>query len=149
MPANFDSAQDYQIQIFEQDDAPTFEAVVEFLHEFNSSIVGPLDQKPFNLNVKDPSGKIVGGAFGYLFVNHDCFVHVVAVEKQLRRHGLGNKIFKAIEDLARANNCTNIRLETASFHAKPFYEKLGYVEITQVPQGFLGHTMYVMRKMLR
>ncbi|MBD2815877.1 GNAT family N-acetyltransferase [Xenorhabdus sp. Flor] len=49
----------------------------------------------------------------------------VAVLKKYRGRGIGHKVMEFIEDYGRKNNIAAIGL-SSQYHAKPFYESLGY-----------------------
>lgn len=50
------------------------------------------------------------------------------VHPNQRRKGYGTKLVAAVEQAARARNCTHLLVETASFHAPEFYRALGFAE---------------------
>ena len=70
------------------------------------------------------------------------------VAEPLRGQGYGKKLLEATEDEARAQGCRGVFLTTFSFQARPFYERLGYEVIADVPDYPVGHTYHVLRKML-
>jgi ribosomal protein S18 acetylase RimI-like enzyme len=122
--------------------------ILENLIQSNVDTIGPYERKTFSIYIKD-NNKIIGGISGLLFVNHDCWVHLVIVDKEFRNNGLGSKMFDKLEEFVRANNCTNIRLETGDFQAKEFYEQHGFKVVATLDKSFLGHTMYIMQQQLR
>ncbi|OCS90765.1 GNAT family N-acetyltransferase [Caryophanon latum] len=57
-------------------------------------------------------------------------VERVCVAKSARGQGVGNIIMETIEQLARDKGYNTLKLH-AQMHAKPFYEKLGYVATSE------------------
>lgn len=53
-------------------------------------------------------------------------VDSVIVPEALRKSGKGTLLMKEAEAIARKRGCVGIRLETFTFQAPAFYEKLGY-----------------------
>lgn len=71
------------------------------------------------------NGKLIGGAVGYIEWNW-YFLDQLWIEKEHRKSGIGTKIINKIEEYAKKNNLLGIRMETWSFQARGFYEKMGY-----------------------
>lgn len=53
-------------------------------------------------------------------------IELLWVSEALRGDGVGSQIIKAAEQQALASGCRFTRIDTFSFEARPFYEKLGY-----------------------
>lgn len=118
------------------------------LQAYNSTFVGSYERRNFAIFAKDQANVIIGGAAGYIFVNYDCHIDYLVVDEKYRQHGLGSALLTELENYVKAHNCTNIMLETAEFQAKDFYIKHGYISIATVERGFLGRTMYILRKVI-
>ncbi len=69
--------------------------------------------------------KLIGGAIGYIKYNW-YYLDLLFIEEIYRKNGIGSKLLKQIEDFAKKENLTGVRLETWDFQAKGFYEKNGY-----------------------
>jgi ribosomal protein S18 acetylase RimI-like enzyme len=113
---------------------------------FNESKIGPYSRRPFTISVVS-SSKIIAGLVGDIF-GPLCNIYDLWVDEQLRQKGLGSKMIKQIETFAKSRNCKIIQLYTAEFHARGFYEKLGYAVMATHPGEFMGHDVYVMRHAL-
>jgi GNAT superfamily N-acetyltransferase len=103
---------------------------------------------PFALALEDDGGNIVGGVtgvsrWGWLYLA------TVAVPAELRGQGWGRRLIEAAEAVAVKRGCRYIWLDTYSFQARPFYEKLGYRVFGQLPDHPPGHTRFFMFKSLR
>ena len=66
----------------------------------------------------------------------------------LRSQGNGTRLLRAAEDYAVERGCFAATLETASFEARPFYEKLGYEVFASLEDYPPGHTKFYLRKQL-
>lgn len=107
--------------------------IVEKLHKFNrenckwileNTDENKTDRKYYNLAVYN-NGEIIGGAVGYSAWKW-YFLDELWIEEGHRKSGIGTKIIKKIEKYAKERNLLGVRMETWSFQAKGFYEKLGY-----------------------
>jgi GNAT superfamily N-acetyltransferase len=81
--------------------------------------------RSFGIFVKDPSGKICAGVKSFIF--YGClYTDMLWVEKDLRAHGWGSKLMKEAEEKGKQSGCTFAAVNTMSWEALPFYQKLGY-----------------------
>lgn len=75
-------------------------------------------------------------------------VSVVWVDETCRGEGVGRRLVEAMEDEAVKRGCRGAYLDTFSYQAKPFYEKVGY-EVFGVLEDYpAGHQRFYMRKRL-
>ncbi|WP_240231148.1 GNAT family N-acetyltransferase [Devosia lacusdianchii] len=90
------------------------------------------------LLLKHPETDAVDGGltarigFGWMFVE------LLFVPDRLRGQGVGRQLMQQAETVAREHGCIGIWLDTFSFQAPGFYEKLGFVtfgEIANMPPG--------------
>jgi GNAT superfamily N-acetyltransferase len=72
-----------------------------------------------------PSNTIMGGLKGIILANN-LYIQTLCLSTSLRRKNYGTELMKLAEKQAKDNNCLIIHLDTFSFQALPFYEKLGY-----------------------
>ena len=114
------------------------------LKDFNESILGPYEAKPFCIDAS-AENKVIGGINGDIF-GKICRISEAWVHNDYRKLKLGTKLFKEVEEFAKQNNCRLIQLETNEFQAKGFYEKLGYHVIAVLPDNFISYTTYILRK---
>ena len=127
---------------------PAEEALVaRGLRAFNEVRLGPADEQPVKIVVRDTDGNIVGGILGHTRWRW-MYVAKLWVDESLRGQGVGRRLMEAAEDLARSRGCTDVSLDTFDFQARPFYEKLGY-ELFGVLEGFPPDSrQYYLRKSL-
>lgn len=92
-------------------------------------------------------GVVLGGAIGRSWGQCCELEQLWVVEKQ-RRRGLGRELLRHFEAEAKRRACTLIYLDTWSFQAPRFYEKLGYREVLEVTGFGPGLVKYTMHKHL-
>ena len=75
------------------------------------------------------------------------FVKYLWVSDGLRSRGVGRELMARAEDRARERGCHSAWMETFSFQARGFYEKLGYEEFGRLDYP-PDHHKHFMRKRL-
>ena len=103
--------------------------------------------KPLAAFLRDEDGTLVGGAYGYVNWNW-LFINLVWLGTSLRGHGHGRRLILGLERAARERGCTHAHLDTFSFQARPFYEKLGYEVFSTLDDYPPGHQRFFMKKAL-
>lgn len=88
----------------------------------------PGDHKPFAFTVATAGGSVLGGIDGESFWGR-LHVENLHVDADWRGCGVGRQLMGMAEALAREHGCRGINLDTFSFQAPGFYEKLGFVRI--------------------
>lgn len=111
-------------------------------------IIGVPGFQPLAVFLRDDAGRIVGGAYGRTNWN---WLHIatVWVAETARGKGLGRQVMLAIEGAAEERGCERAHLDTFSYQARPFYEKLGYRVFGELEDYPPGHTRFFLRKQLR
>lgn len=123
------------------------ESVVEGLRAFNLSKGGMRDYRPLQVFLRDAAHKAVGGVLGAT-TDGSLFVHVLWVAESHRGCGYGRALMAAAEEEALRRRCTFAHLDTYSYQARGFYERLGY-EVFGTLVGYRnGLERYFMRKWL-
>ncbi len=97
--------------------------------------------------LRDENGKLVGGVWGYINWNW-LQVGLVWLSEDLRGEGHGKQLLLALEDRARERGCEFVHLDTFSYQARPFYEKLGYEVFATLEDYPPGHQRFFMKKTL-
>jgi GNAT superfamily N-acetyltransferase len=133
-------------------DAPTPEmrkAIVEPLVEFNHSRIGkPQTYRPLVILLSHPgSDEVVGGlhgvtAFSYLWID------LLFVPESMRRTGIGRELMTQAEAEAVRRGCQAAALDTFSFQARGFYERLGYSVFGTLDDCPPGHRRFYLTKRL-
>jgi len=104
--------------------------------------------RPLAVFARDARGTLVGGVYGHVNWNW-LQVSLFWVSAEQRRHGLGSRLLGAIEQEAIARGCTQSHLDTFSYQARSFYERLGYQVFAALEDYPSGHTRYFLRKTLQ
>ena len=115
-----DNEQDYRavrIEVFMKEQG--------FQNEFDE-----IDERAYHVVVYQDKCAIATGRM-YFEDEKTMILGRIAVIKEYRGTGLGNKVVKSLENKAKELNCTTVKL-SAQQRAQMFYEKLGYQPIGEV-----------------
>jgi ribosomal protein S18 acetylase RimI-like enzyme len=123
------------------------QAILLPLRAYNASKAGVSRQEPIALLVRDDSGEILGGLYARVFYQW-MFIELLSVPEQARGQGLGTKLMRMAEDVAREKECVGVWLDTFDFQAPGFYQKLGYSELGQIVDYPPGHKRLFFQKRL-
>jgi len=124
------------------------EYVKTHLFAYNTKVAPPISgELALNIHfvLKNLDEEIYGGLFGKIYRN--ClFVEILWVSEQVRGCGYGKQLMGEAEKMARAEACTFIHLDTFSFQAPNFYQKIGF-EVFGVLDNYLdGSKRYFLKK---
>lgn len=124
-------------------------ALLGLIDRYNDAQTGlPEPARPLALLLRDPAtGAIRGGLRGISYYGW-LFVELLVLAEELRGQGLGTKLMLAAEQEARRRGLHGIWLDTFSFQARPFYERLGYGVFGRIDDYPPGHCRYYMSKRL-
>ena len=131
----------------QSDLATISEGIKSFNSEYLSEEVVSEPDTKFAAFVRNENGVILGGIRATAFWNY-CLIELLWLSESYRGSGIGSGLINAAESFARAKGYENMRIETLSFQAKPFYEKLGYKVFGELPDYPKGHTTYCLVKKL-
>lgn len=92
--------------------------------------------------------KLVGGAIGIIRFGW-YFLEELWLESKYRGNDLGTKLIDQIEECARENDCLGVRLNTWSFQALGFYEKMGYIVYATFEDCPPGTVDYYLKKQFK
>jgi len=76
------------------------------------------------------------------------FVELLFVPECLRGQGTGRQLMEQAEVVAREHGCVGIWLDTFSFQAPGFYQKLGYAVFGEIGNYPPGHSRFFLHKHL-
>ncbi|HTK79227.1 MAG TPA: GNAT family N-acetyltransferase [Rhizomicrobium sp.] len=125
----------------------TFDALLDAMKEFNRQAVGVGGSQKFNVALRDDAGRLVGGVAARL-AGDSMYLDIVWSDETVRGQGHGRTMMDMIEAEGLRRGARGAWLYTMSWQARPFYEKLGYRCVGEIP--FLGneHRQYFMWKEL-
>ncbi len=115
------------------------------LREFNVAQAGPSHWEPLCIAILDSDGAVEGGLYATSAYDW-LLIELLFVPERLRGSGLGSQLIAEAEALARARGCIGAWLDTFSFQARGFYEKLGFSLAGAVPDHPVGGARYFMVK---
>jgi GNAT superfamily N-acetyltransferase len=113
----------------------------------NVAITGQAEWYPVAFFLREENGEVLGGLLGNIWA---AWLHVrtLAVAAPARGRGFGRDLMKRAELYALERGCTDAFLDTFSFQARPFYEKLGYRVFGMLENYPAGYQHYFMTKQL-
>ena len=123
-------------------------AVSAPLRQFNELRAGPVDSQPLAVTLVHPeTSAVLGGLWGDTGFTQ---LHVgqLFVPESLRGSGHGSRLMLAAENEARRRGCVGAWLDTFSFQARGFYEKLGYSVFGTIDDFPPGHSRFFLKKRL-
>lgn len=129
------------ISITDTIDEKAYSRISDLLYEYNLSKTQDLEDeinKPLEIIIRNEQNEIIGGLYGRSIWG-TLEINKCVVIPQNRNEGIGQKLIIEAEKEAKKRNCRFISLNTFSFQAPEFYEKLGFEEIgteTDFPKGF-------------
>src|SRR5262249_61383424 len=95
----------------------------------------------------DAHGSLMGGIIGTLW-GHCVEITYLWVHPSLRGRGYGRRLLQTLEQEARAQQCHMAILDTYSFQAPDFYQRLGY-EVFGAIDGYpRGYKKVLLKKRL-
>lgn len=109
--------------------------VIAQTREYNSAFADN-DHKSLCVFARDEAGRIIGGLTGRTYWQY-LDIAFLWVDEKYRGAGCATTLVKAAEAEARARGCERVFLDTLSFQALGFYQKLGYAEFGRL-SGFSG-----------
>ena len=128
-----------KIVLDEKPDATLREAILRPLIDYNASKIGPVVIEPLAVCLRHPeTDAIIGGLWGS-FAADWLFVELLYVPDELRTRGIGSSLMRKAEEVAARRGCVGIKLDTFTFQAPGFYEKLGYRMFGKLVDHPKGH----------
>ena len=132
---------EYRIENLTQEEA---EYIGEKINEIVPQEVD-VDEEEFVLKIENETGEMIGGCVATVYEYHWSRVLLddLWVDEQYRHHGIGSMILREVERIAREKGCRVVTLGTASYMARPFYEKHGYTVFTTLkkPNGYISYSL--------
>jgi GNAT superfamily N-acetyltransferase len=92
--------------------------------------------------------KVIQAGVRFVLAFEWLFVHWLWVADAYRKHGIGSQLMADAEAAARAQGCRAAYLDTFTFQAPKFYERLGYREFGRLNDFPPGHARIWFSKVL-
>ena len=121
------------------------ETILSHLRAHIDDAVGPGERGGLGITVKDAAGNVAGGLWGRIGLGF-LFVELLALGPA-RGRGLGRQVMAMAEAEARRRRLVGMWVDTFTFQAPGFYEKLGFEEFGRIAGYPPGHArvFYVKR----
>ncbi len=121
--------------------------VYEGLTAYNRSIIPDKGYVPLLFTLLAEDGSLAGGlhcyiSYGWLYIN------TLWIADGARSQGYGRRLMLAAEQQALNRGCRRAWVDTFSFQARKFYEKLGYVVFGELEDYPPGYQRFFLRKTL-
>ncbi len=123
--------------------------IVDRIVEYNLSKVPAKQEVPLlciNRVIEDTNGEIIAGILSKMYCWNCIYIDVLWIKEEYRKDGLGTKLLKEVEKIAKEKDCHLIHLDTFDFQAKDFYIKHGYEIFGILDQCPENHKRYFMKK---
>ena len=120
--------------------------VLKGLIAHNNKFAGPIRYQRLVLSARE-GRRIVGGLVGDCAWNF-VYVHLIWIDEQARGRDHGSRLMRAAEAVARKRRAALVYLNTFTFQAPKFYEKLGYrrfAKLEGTPSADSNRFFYVKR----
>ncbi|MBN1886438.1 MAG: GNAT family N-acetyltransferase [Thermoflexales bacterium] len=137
----------YTLTVEEDPEPEEVALVIEGLRAYNRSHAGDDDHRKLAVFVRDAQERIVGGLLGDTYWGW-LGVSILWIEESHRRQGHGRALLVAAEREAVQRGCQYAHLDTMSFQAIGFYQKLGYRLYGELHDMPAGHSRYFLWKEL-
>jgi len=121
--------------------------IVENVDLYNVAATRLHEWWPVNVVMRAEQGDLIGGLLGQLWGGWLQVFHLWVADT-MRGQGHGSRLVRAAEDYARSRGAIGATLETYSFQAKPFYQRLGYEVCGTIENYPPGHSKFVLKKAL-
>jgi len=141
------SRKSVRIEIETSPSEQTLAAVRAGMRRYTESRVPWAEYSDLSLIARDDDGTLIAAALGETGRGW-LHVSVVWVEERARGRRLGTQLVNAMEAEAIRRGCHGAYLDTFSYQARPFYEKLGYEVFGTLENYPRGHQRFYMRKRL-
>lgn len=110
----------------------------------------PVEERniPVDVIARDANNTIVAGLIGNIY--WQClYIKDLWIDEGLRKQGIGRQLMQRAEDNARSHDCNFIWVQTFSWQAQGFYQKLGFRIVGQLDDYPPDHTFFTLRKDLK
>ena len=117
-----------RISIEANPSAEDLEFLQDQIDRYNIRVTGFDDFQRLAVFVRDEQGQITAGISGYSWGGM-CEIEYVWIQESQRRQGIGTQLLQAAEEEAARRGCHVIILDSYTFQAPGFYQKMGYTTV--------------------
>ena len=123
------------------------EAILRPLMRFNANAAGRAeDWRRLAVLLSDPgTNEVIGGLWGETMYDQ-LHIDLLFIPEPFRRTGLGRLVMAEAEAEAIRRRCRGSWVDTFSFQARGFYEKLGFTLMGVIDDHPIGHQRFFLKK---
>ena len=123
-------------------------AILDLLINYNAARAGETPFRQFALLLREPgAAEVIGGLYAYIAYDW-VSVEMLIVPETYRGSGVGAELMRRVEAYGADAGCAGVWLNTFSFQALGFYQKLGYEVFGSLDDHPRGGHRYFLRKHL-
>jgi ribosomal protein S18 acetylase RimI-like enzyme len=123
------------------------DVIIEGLRDFNTPYFGNQKSIHFAVYLKNEKDEVVGGVLAWIRPGIKLlYIDSIWISEPMRNKGYGKKLMLAAEAEGKKHGCIHSQVDTLSFQAELFYQKLGYKRIGIVQKLYGEHDSIFMRK---
>ncbi len=109
---------------------------------------GVRDETAFSILARGEDGALIGGVNGLIHWRWAYVRHLWVAESR-RGQGLGARLMREAERLARNRGCVGVYIDTFEKRVAAFYESLGFTRVGEIADFPPGHSRFSLSKPLR
>lgn len=128
-------------------DPAVSKALLKGLIDYNAEQTGHRSYVQLQVAARNARGRLIGALEGGIWYGW-LTIKLLWVAKGHRRSGTGRALIARAEAEAIKRGCVGAWLDTFSFQARPFYEKLGYRLCGTIDDYPPGHKRFFLQKRL-
>lgn len=128
-------------------DRGMFEAIFAALDRDSMATAGPATPRLLAIPIRGGAGEAIGGLWG-VSIHGWLQLEMLLVPGPMRGQGVGARLMAMAEKEARTRGCLGIYVDTFSFQAAPFYEKMGFIQFGALHDCPPGHSRLFFQKRL-
>jgi GNAT superfamily N-acetyltransferase len=125
----------------------TFEAIFQALDGASRGVIGQAEPRLLVIPIRQAEGRVIGGLWSVSLFRW-LHLEMLFVPEAMRGQGIGSALVATAETEARNRDCLGIYVDTLSFQAVPFYEKLGFSTFGVLADCPPGHRRLFLHKRL-
>jgi GNAT superfamily N-acetyltransferase len=116
----------------------TFATLFGLLDASSRPLIGPANPRVLAIPLHDEAGAVSGGLWGTTLFGW-LQIQMLFVPPGSRCRGVGARLVGLAEEEARIRDCRGAYVDTFSFQAGPFYQRLGYLSCGALEDCPPGH----------
>jgi GNAT superfamily N-acetyltransferase len=140
---------DFSISLTDQPDPDDVRFIEAGLAAYNLQYAPPYNTQRLVVLLRDETGQLRGGLLGLTWWGW-LRIDIMWLDEAVRGQEWGSRVIETAEAEGIRRGCHHAFLDTMSFQALPFYQKLGYTvfgQLDDLPAGS-GHRMHFLQKQL-